>query len=340
MEKMEGLSSPAAFVEGGTQDACEDSCSICLEAFSISDPSTLTCCKHEFHLQCILEWCQRSSQCPMCWQPISLQDPTSQELLQAVEKERILRSHRRAVLIHPVLRDVDLATESAELDERILQRLAAAAMSDRALEIARRQLQSDNSDGNNYVSLSDSINNYSSANQNASSNRLIIGQRTPLSPNRTPPVQTSRSNNRNLSGQSTPVSNEGPTDLQSFSESLKSRLNAASNRYKETLKKSTSGWKERIFARKATLSEISSEVKREVNNGITTVSRFMQNLEVKDDNNNNNNQLTMNNVNNSNNNVSNDNDNNNNDNMGVRAHLARVAACDASSSGTCPSSSK
>lgn len=35
------LTSPAAFVEGGIQDACDDSCSICLEAFCDSDPSTV-----------------------------------------------------------------------------------------------------------------------------------------------------------------------------------------------------------------------------------------------------------------------------------------------------------
>jgi E3 ubiquitin-protein ligase RHF len=89
--KMEKLSSAAAFVEGGVQDACDDACSICLEAFCDSDPSTVahpslslsrghhgdwrakswlsdalivscfglsqvTSCKHDFHLQCILEW--------------------------------------------------------------------------------------------------------------------------------------------------------------------------------------------------------------------------------------------------------------------------------------------
>ncbi|MQM04701.1 hypothetical protein Taro_037509 [Colocasia esculenta] len=52
------LSSAAAFVEGGIQEACDDACSICLESFCDSDPSTVTGCKHEFHLQCILEWCR------------------------------------------------------------------------------------------------------------------------------------------------------------------------------------------------------------------------------------------------------------------------------------------
>lgn len=35
------LTSAAAFVEGGIQDACDDACSICLEAFHDSDPSTV-----------------------------------------------------------------------------------------------------------------------------------------------------------------------------------------------------------------------------------------------------------------------------------------------------------
>ncbi|KAK8941995.1 E3 ubiquitin-protein ligase RHF2A [Platanthera guangdongensis] len=40
--KMEGrLSSAAAFVEGGAQDPCDDACSICLESFCDSNPSTL-----------------------------------------------------------------------------------------------------------------------------------------------------------------------------------------------------------------------------------------------------------------------------------------------------------
>jgi E3 ubiquitin-protein ligase RHF len=37
--KMESLTSAAAFVEGGIQDACN----ICLEAFCESDPSAVSC---------------------------------------------------------------------------------------------------------------------------------------------------------------------------------------------------------------------------------------------------------------------------------------------------------
>lgn len=50
--KMESkLSSAVAFVEGDVQDAC----SICLDAFCDSNPSVMTNCKHDYHLQCILE---------------------------------------------------------------------------------------------------------------------------------------------------------------------------------------------------------------------------------------------------------------------------------------------
>jgi len=33
--------SAAAFVEGGIQDSCDDACSICLEDYCASDPSTV-----------------------------------------------------------------------------------------------------------------------------------------------------------------------------------------------------------------------------------------------------------------------------------------------------------
>ncbi|KAH6830175.1 RING-H2 group F2A [Perilla frutescens var. hirtella] len=105
--------STSTFVKEGIHDECDDACSICLEAFSHSDPSRVTICQHEFHLQCILEWCQRSSNCPMCWQPISLKDSTSQELLVAVEQERCFRSSplRNAAMYHhpiPTLRGFGL----------------------------------------------------------------------------------------------------------------------------------------------------------------------------------------------------------------------------------------
>nr|CAB3491811.1 unnamed protein product [Digitaria exilis] len=123
--KMESLTSAAAFVEGGIQDACDDACSICLEAFCESDPSALTSCKHEFHLQCILE---------------------CQELLEAVERERNIRTNQTrntTIFHHPALGDFELqhlpvVGNDAELEERILQHLAAAAAMGRAHHLGRR----------------------------------------------------------------------------------------------------------------------------------------------------------------------------------------------------------
>ncbi|CAI5466225.1 unnamed protein product, partial [Closterium sp. Yama58-4] len=70
------LVSAAALVAAGVQDAEEDSCSICLDAFTESEPATLTVCNHEYHFQCVLEWAQRREECPMCWRKLALQDET------------------------------------------------------------------------------------------------------------------------------------------------------------------------------------------------------------------------------------------------------------------------
>lgn len=69
---VESMTSAAAFVEGGVQDACDDACSICLESFCDEDPATVTpelflsfccCCCSRFSLSLIcssaeiLEFC-------------------------------------------------------------------------------------------------------------------------------------------------------------------------------------------------------------------------------------------------------------------------------------------
>uniref|UniRef100_A0A0D6QWZ1 RING-type E3 ubiquitin transferase n=1 Tax=Araucaria cunninghamii TaxID=56994 RepID=A0A0D6QWZ1_ARACU len=140
MEKSKGtdthLSSAAAFVEGGVQDPCEDACSICLEPFTDNDPATVTSCKHEYHLQCILEWSQRSKECPMCWQLLSVKDPASQELLAAVEQERNFRLSRspnsqmfaRNSLDEIEFHHVPPYTDDPDFEERLMEHLAAATM--------------------------------------------------------------------------------------------------------------------------------------------------------------------------------------------------------------------
>ncbi|KDP42956.1 hypothetical protein JCGZ_23898 [Jatropha curcas] len=329
------LTSAAAFVEGGIQDACDDACSICLEAFCDSDPSTVTNCKHEFHLQCILEWCQRSSQCPMCWQSISLKDPTSQELLEAVERERSLRfnpSRNATIFHHPTLGDFELqhlpmGANDAELEERIIQHLAAAAAMGRR-HIARRDGQRNRSSAQGrpqFLVFSSNANSPhagpisssptqrgegepagaiaitppsstpmnvveeslqpvipQSSNVQAESASALASGSSPLASTQ----HDNTLNNRRSPNQSSPNSQDraGPSELQSFSESIKSKLNAVSMRYKESISRSTRGWKERFFSRSNTMADLGSEVRREVNSGIATVSRMMEHLETGDNN--------------------------------------------------------
>ncbi|MED6148292.1 hypothetical protein PIB30_051740 [Stylosanthes scabra] len=52
----------------------------------------------------------------------------------------------------------------------------------------------------------------------------------------------------------------------------------------KSLSKGTRGWKERLFSRNSSVSELGSEVKRELNAGIASVSRLMERLETRENN--------------------------------------------------------
>ncbi|KAF8369564.1 hypothetical protein HHK36_032408 [Tetracentron sinense] len=273
------LTLAAAFVEGGIQEACDDTRSICLEAFCDCDPSTVTSCKHEFHLQCILEWCQRSSQCPMCWQAISLKDPTSQELLEAIE-----------------------CGNDAELEERIIQHLAAAAAAaamGRAHHIARREGQRNRSSAQGHPQFLVLSTHPSSppavpassfpaqrgenelapaiAAANPSVLLTAVGNEPSHGITQLPSAQTDQipnsasgstvlaanrhgisHNNWSSASHSSLASQDGAgqSDFHSFSESLKSRFNAVSMRYKESISKSTRGWKDRLFSRNNSMADL------------------------------------------------------------------------------------
>ncbi|KAK6944147.1 Zinc finger, RING-type [Dillenia turbinata] len=319
-EKKSGghLTSAAAFVEGGIQEANENACSICLEAFSDSEPATVTNCKHEYHLQCILEWCQRSSQCPMCWQAISLKDPSSQELLEVVESERNFRlnsSRNAAIFHHPMLGDFDLqqfhlGANDSDFEEHLFQHLAAAAAMGRAHHIAGRESQRTRSSAHGrpqFLVLSAPSNAPAPhvGRESEPAAMTLAGQSSSfptggVEQSQLPPVQSllaSGFSGMQASRQGIVVANgsmnqtsggnqsrPGPSDFQSFSESLKSRLSSASMRYKESISKSTRGLKERWFSRSPSIEDIGSEVRREVNAGIASVSRMMERLESRDHN--------------------------------------------------------
>ncbi|KAG6792538.1 hypothetical protein POTOM_001690 [Populus tomentosa] len=348
--------SAAAFVEGGIQEACDDACSICLENFCDS-VRVVAGLDGWFNLlgdmvggwmgkipifgmvyeedlvkemkdPCILLiLCQRSSQCPMCWQPISLKDPMSQELLEAVEQERSFRlnpSRNATIFHHPALGDFELqhlpvGANDAELEERLIQHLTAAAAMGRR-SIARREGQRNRSSAQGrpqFLVLSSQPNGSPAGSISSSptqregepvsaitittpSSQPLESTLQPITPLSSEALadpcsasasgssftnQHANSVDNRSPNQSSPNSQDraGPSDLQSFSESIKSKFNAVSMRYKESISKSTRGWKERFFTRNTTMADLGSEVRREVNAGIATVSRMMEHLETRDD---------------------------------------------------------
>jgi hypothetical protein len=64
-----------------TQEEEENVCSICLDEFCDDDPIAETQCGHGYHLQCIMQWAQRSQECPLCFSQLSLADEEMNALL-------------------------------------------------------------------------------------------------------------------------------------------------------------------------------------------------------------------------------------------------------------------
>ncbi|GFP89917.1 E3 ubiquitin-protein ligase rhf2a [Phtheirospermum japonicum] len=244
------MTSAAAFVEGGVQEACDDACSICLEGFCDSDPSAVTNCKHEFHLQCVLE---------------------CQELLEAVERERSFRStpsRNSRIFHHSTLGDFELqhlpvGVNDAELEDRIIQHLAAAAAMGRTHRIARREgLRSRSS-----AHARSQFVVYSPRHPNGSSTGAGGEEET----------ETAHVNNGG-------AQHNMPPSSEALVMPITGRGLSGDDRYKESISKSTKELKEKLFSRSSTMADIGSEVRREVNNGIATVSRMMERLEARDNN--------------------------------------------------------
>ncbi|KAH9318249.1 hypothetical protein KI387_020018, partial [Taxus chinensis] len=321
------LSSAAAFVEGGVQDPCDDACSICLEAFSDNDPATVTSCKHEYHLQCILEWSQRSKECPMCWRILSLKDPASQELLAAVEQERNIRLSRSPMFVRNSLDEIEFHhvpsyTDDSDFEERLMQHLAAAAMG--RGHFSRRENLRHRSSGQghpqflvfsthsppaaspNNVETSGTVPAISAVDSGTPVIPVVRDGQVHHGPLPSPPGQMSSRTNgntnvtaqshdtrsesfppRNAPGQRSPESQQRArsSEVQSFSESLKSRFSAVSSRYKESISRSTRGFREKLFARNNAVAELGREVQREVSAGIAGVARMMERLDTSGKNN-------------------------------------------------------
>ncbi|KAL6774202.1 hypothetical protein ACKKBG_A24155 [Auxenochlorella protothecoides x Auxenochlorella symbiontica] len=63
------------------QEEEEGVCPICLDEFTEADPGIPTTCGHCYHLQCVMQWAQRSRECPMCFKLLTLEDEALNELL-------------------------------------------------------------------------------------------------------------------------------------------------------------------------------------------------------------------------------------------------------------------
>ncbi|XP_065863394.1 E3 ubiquitin-protein ligase RHF1A isoform X2 [Euphorbia lathyris] len=278
-----GSSSAPAF-----DDAFEDACSICLEPFNSQDPSTATSCKHEYHLQCILEWSQRSKECPICWRILVLKDPACQELLAAVETERLLRSRTASSSA-----SVNLTRFHEDFD--VDQHLASVAS--RAHYICRRERQRSSVQGPSEAFIFPSSANVQSNQQmhtyTEERRDMLFGGSSPTpsvepqsAPSVVPPVVNVVSGTavsrdvpckpRQLPSDTSPTQN----DISSFSESIKTKWFAASSRYKESISKSTRGIKEKLLARNTSVKELSKGVQREMSAGIAGVARMIERLDL------------------------------------------------------------
>ncbi|KAJ0724631.1 putative transcription factor C2H2 family [Helianthus annuus] len=272
----------------------EDVCSICLDSFDSRDnPSTVTTCKHEFHLQCILEWSQRSKECPICWQVIVLKDPSSQELLSMVEDERRIRSVRRVRHVYedPEV-DHDVEYAGSEFEEHVIRNFEAATRNvhysrrrnnHRLLGVGPSQIhpsvpRDDVSTGPEvYTSLEDFHSlGYASLQDNLASSSSMSTSIDQTSPSAGSLINnaTSQTPDNSVVDSQSPNGSPGrplAADIHAFSESVKSKFSAASARYKESISKSTQGLKAKLLARDSSVKELSRGVQREMSAGVARI---------------------------------------------------------------------
>ncbi|KAL3507965.1 hypothetical protein ACH5RR_033347 [Cinchona calisaya] len=296
-------------------DCFEDGCSICFEPFNSHDPSTVTNCKHEYHLQCILEWSQRSTECPICCQLLELKDPTSQELLAAAKIERSMRARSNIRVVredHVSYGSLNFWNPSAEdnlsygvvfqdasyvygsdQEEQILQHFAGSTSRARRVNRRRRQTTPglDSAEVFPSVPFENGINicygleaGLATTGAPASTIESETSSVLPSSVNVTSDTAETKDGrvNHRIFGQ---PSSDGPqrsssSEFLAFSESVKAKISAASARYKESITKSTRGFTEKLLARNTTVKEIGRGVQREMSAGIAGVARMIERLDL------------------------------------------------------------
>ncbi|KMS97762.1 hypothetical protein BVRB_5g123950 [Beta vulgaris subsp. vulgaris] len=289
-------------------DDFEDACSICLEPFSLHDPASVTTCKHEYHLHCILEWSQRSKECPICWQSLALKDAASQELLAAAAIERNSRirhaSNNQTTYPHQYQESGSAYgshwTDDSDFNERMMQHLTAMMNRARQAHRNERRRSSGRSPSPELMFPSRASESIMHPNTPEEYNSTYgsSGGSSPIASSTQPPLSaspffvnmSSGSAPRGVSHQpSRPPQSQSPdctprprsSELHAFSESIKSKFSAASARYKDSISKGTQGFREKLLARNGSVKELSKGVQREMTASIAGVARIIERLDLK-----------------------------------------------------------
>lgn len=278
---MSGSSSSGSVPLG--DDSFEDACSICLEPFTSTDPPSVTECKHEYHLHCILEWAQRRIECPLCSQHIVLRDLASQELLAGMESDSKFSSTYQENGVNSEAPHVDESDE----EHPIIRHFSAIAS--RACSMSRRRRHPAPAVGPSQILPSVASTNTSNVTQasgsspyhqnlsaflldfdSAPSAQSHVGTQ-PNSPTVFPSI-----------GQQPPSDNDvrpNSSEFTAFSESLKFKLATASTRYKESISK-VRGLKEKLIAHNDSVKELGRGVQREVSARFAGVSKMIERLDI------------------------------------------------------------
>ncbi|KAG4956228.1 hypothetical protein AAZX31_15G101600 [Glycine max] len=254
-------------------DSSEDSCSICLEPFTFYNPSDVTCCKHEYHLPCIIEWSKRSKECPICWQSLALKDPDCQELLAAVEaqKRMILRNLANSRAPLGQLNDGhDFCSDDPDYDQ-IMRRLDSAVKRVRYVPGQERKRSPGAGTskvlGNSSMHVSGLQTTLTTSPSGGSSPASGVPSTVSIQP---PALNTNPDSARR----------PNTSDMFSFPKSFKSKFSSASARYKESISKGTRDLKEKLLAHNVSVKELSKGVQREMNAGIAGVVRMIERLDL------------------------------------------------------------
>ncbi|KAI8006951.1 E3 ubiquitin-protein ligase RHF1A [Camellia lanceoleosa] len=256
----------------------------------------VTNCRHEYHLQCFLAWSQRSKECPIRWQLLVLKDPSSQELLAAVENERNLRSRRNACHEDYEMNIDNSYGDDSDFGECIMRHFAAAAR--RARYVERRGRPRSSGIGPPLVLLSvppgdlplpdvQHMRTTSPEECQTSSYEFSEGDSPTFSTLRSvvPEVVNVEPNsvgNRDGCNKPSPESPQRPSSSEflAFSESVKLKFSVASARYKESISKSTRGFKEKLLAHNISVKGLGRGVQREMNAGIAGAARMIECLDL------------------------------------------------------------